>query len=300
MNLKFPRPGRRLLAVALSGALLLVALWYSDTDAKSILRGFLTIPSWAVVAVLIAHSGNLIFVSFRLWRMLDHFGMVVPWRVASRASISGYIAGLFVTSLLGQALGRQAELRSSGVRPVVVASLTAYERAIVMIVSGTLALAGTFLLLGNTVISVFFSRIPVAEITIAATLGCLLSLCLGRSHFEAKIATKLRSRTAYQCLVEITVLTIVGQLVMMSALVIGILSITSHIPFWSIFAAAAIVNFASSIPVTLNGWGIREVTAVYAFGKLGVPSADAISVSVMVGLCSTLAVFVAALFSIKK
>ncbi|CAG4884168.1 protein of unknown function [Georgfuchsia toluolica] len=62
MNLKLPRPDRRLLAVALFGALLLTALWYSDRDAKSIHRGFITIPSWAVVTILIAHSGNLIFI----------------------------------------------------------------------------------------------------------------------------------------------------------------------------------------------------------------------------------------------
>lgn len=67
-----------------------------------------------------------------------------------------------------------------------------------------------------------------------------------------------------------------------------------------LFAAAAVISFAASIPVTVNGWGIREMTAVYVLGWLGISAADAVAVSVLIGLCSTLVIVAVSPFALKK
>jgi len=50
------------------------------------------------------------------------------------------------------------------------------------------------------------------------------------------------------------------------------------------------VSFAASLPLSVGGWGIREIAAVMVFGQLGVDAATAMAGSVAVGLCSTLAI----------
>jgi len=73
------------------------------------------------------------------------------------ANISGHTAGLFVMSLFGQVLGRQAVLRRYGVRPVVIASLSAYERALLAVISGAMCVLGVVFLPGPSVVADFFS-----------------------------------------------------------------------------------------------------------------------------------------------
>ncbi|MGH8035541.1 MAG: hypothetical protein ACREO9_09970, partial [Lysobacterales bacterium] len=72
------------------------------------------------------------------------------------------------------------------------------------------------------------------------------------------------------------------------------------IPILSLFAASAIISLAASMPITVGGWGVREVAAVYVLGHLGVAAADALTMSVMVGLCVTLVTLAAAPFCFRK
>jgi hypothetical protein len=66
------------------------------------------------------------------------------------------------------------------------------------------------------------------------------------------------------------------------------------------FAAAAVISIAASIPVTVNGWGIRELMAVYVLGKLGVAAVDAVAVSVLIGLCSTIVIVAVSPLALRK
>jgi glycosyltransferase 2 family protein len=44
------------------------------------------------------------------------------------------------------------------------------------------------------------------------------------------------------------------------------------------------VLLASALPISLNGWGVREISMVAAFGIIGVPAEQAVVVSMMFGL----------------
>jgi uncharacterized membrane protein YbhN (UPF0104 family) len=91
------------------------------------LVGFLP---WTLFGILLLMVANLFLVSFRFWRVLEHFGINVPWKVVSHACVAGHAAGLVVISLFGQIMGRQVVMRQFGVQPVVNASLAAYERVL--------------------------------------------------------------------------------------------------------------------------------------------------------------------------
>lgn len=191
-------------------------------------------------------------------------------------------------------------MQNYGVPSMVNASLAAYERTLLALVSGVLGALGGFYLLGNSVIAGFFQRISLIEIVIAALGGGALSLWLGRSRFEMKMSGQMFSWTNSARVMSIAGLTLAGQLLILGCFVLGIFAVSSDTPVVSLFAAAAIISLAASMPITVNGWGVRELAAVYVLGKLGIPAADAVAVSVIIGLCSTLVILAAAPFAIKK
>jgi glycosyltransferase 2 family protein len=45
------------------------------------------------------------------------------------------------------------------------------------------------------------------------------------------------------------------------------------------------VAFIQLLPVSLAGWGVREIALVVALGSFGVPAEAALAISVMMGFC---------------
>lgn len=291
-------PIRRLSAVLIS--VLLIALVFWSSGVENVLRGLAGFPLWAVASMVALLVANLFLVSFRFWRVLAHFGIALPWKIALRASIAGSVAGLFMIPLFGQVMGRQAVLQGFGVQPVVNASLAAYERALLALLSGVLGTLGGFYLLGQSTIVGFFQQLALGEIVIAACGAMALSLWLGRSRFETKLSRRLLSRANLARVTLIAGLTFAGQLLMLGCFVVGILAVSQGIPIASLFAASAIISLAASMPITVGGWGVREVASVYVLGNLGIPAADALSMSIMAGLCATLVTVAAAPFYLRK
>ncbi|HMU31536.1 MAG: flippase-like domain-containing protein [Nitrospira sp.] len=289
---------RRLPAVFVSIFLIAFVLW--SAGVEDVLRRLAGFPPWAVASMLALLTANLFVVSFRFWRVLAHFGIALPWDIALRASIAGTVAGLFVIPLFGQIMGRQGVLNSFGVQPVVNASLAAYERALLALLSGVLGTLGAVYLLGRSAVSDFFNQIALPEIVVAAIGGWALSLWLGGSRFERKLSRRTLSWTNLEHVMSIAGLTLTGQLLMLACFVVGILAVSQDIPIASLFAASALISLAASMPITVGGWGVREVAAVYVFGLLGIPAADALAMSVMVGLCSTLVILASSPFCFRN
>ncbi|MDP2382652.1 MAG: lysylphosphatidylglycerol synthase domain-containing protein [Nitrospirota bacterium] len=290
---------QRLIVMGMVSALLLL-MAFSMSGIENVLQRLISISPAALAGILVLLIANLFQVTFRLWRVLAHFGFPLSWNVAFRASISGHLAGLFVISLFGQVLGRQAILRKYGVLPVVIASLSAYERALLALISGILAMFGETFLLGPSVVADFFRLMPFGEIAIVAVGGVALSWWLGRSGFERRVAARIRSWSAFSCLLESAGITLISQSLVLGSFVVGIQAVHPGLDILPLFAAAAVISFAASIPITVNGWGIREVAAVYVLGGLGISAADAVAVSVLIGLCSTIVIVAASPFVLKK
>lgn len=286
------------LKIVLALFLLALVLWVSGIEAVAArLREF---PFSSLVFILLLLAANLWLVSFRFWRVLAHFGIRVPWTVASRASLAGHVAGLVMISLFGQVMGRHAVMRSHGVSPAVNASLAGYERALLAITSGTFAVLGGIYLLGQNILAAFFQRIPLSAIVVLVLASAFLSLWLGSSTFEIRLARRLLSRENFLRGLSVIALTAVGQALVLGSFVFGILAFRPEMPVLPVIAASAIISFAASLPITINGWGVRELAAVFVLGKLGIPAAEATTVSVIVGVCSTAVILAATPFVFGK
>lgn len=290
---------RRLGTAAVSVLLIGFACWLSGIE--NIVHGLARFPFWAVAVIVFLLSANLLLVSFRFWQILAHFGIILPWPVALRANIAGNVAGLVVIPLFGQIVGRQSVLNSFGVQPVVSAGLAAYERTLLALISGVFGTIGAVYLLGQSAVAGFLGRVALPEIVIAACSGGLLSLWLGGgSRFEKALTGSILARANLARVLHVAGLTLVGQLVILSCFVLGISAISPSLPIITMFAAAAVISLAASMPITIGGWGVREIAAIYVLGVLGIPVADALAMSVMVGLCSTAVILASAPLCLRE
>lgn len=288
---------RRLTLIVISASLIALAFWLSGTeDIVHVLARF---PLWATVCMVVLLMANMYLVSFRFWTVLRHFEIEVPWKDALRANVAGNVAGLVVMPLFGQVAGRQSMLQKIGVAPVVNTSIAAYERAMLAMLSGVLGSFGGLYLLGEHVVAGFLREMPLVEIGITAAGGLGLSLYLGRSRFEKHLFSQVFRKQNFYRIAKIAALTVGGQALMLGCFVVAMYAVSSQIPAVSMFAAATVISLAATIPITVGGWGVRELASVYVLGTLGVPAADAMTISVMVGLCSMLPILALAPLCLK-
>jgi hypothetical protein len=291
-------PGRRVLLLSISIGVLGMLLWWAEPRDVFVRLGRFPTSVLAGMAALI--SLNLFIVLLRSWRILGFFGVRLPFLTAARANVAGYVAGLVSIPLLGQIVGRQIFLGKLNVRPAVNAAQIAYERAILAITSASLAFLGLLHLLGDGWAQQILERVSLAQVGLAAFGGGVLSLLIGHGHFENRLARQwMVWRNANHMLQDI-VIAVAGQVVMVAAFAVGFSYVAPAIPMHQLFAAATIISFAASIPVSFGGWGVRELAAVSVMGLLGVSVPDALAVSVVVGMVSTLTVIAAALLLLGR
>ncbi|HHB92554.1 MAG TPA: flippase-like domain-containing protein, partial [Thioploca sp.] len=289
---------RKIVFPIISIILLVVALTITNTE--EVLHNFSRFPVWLIFLVLGLLGINLGVVTYRLKQVLIHFGIAAPAWVVLKANISGYVASLFFISLFGQVAGRHLVLSKFGVPPSILAFLTAYERIVLFIISGSLCLLGAVFILDSLTISKFLTNISIVEIVITASGGLILSLWLSRSKFESFLVKRTKSLKNIINVSEVIAITLIAQLLIFTTFIIGVLVLQPNVDFWELLAAVAITSFAASLPLSVNGWGVRELAAVYALGKIGVSSPNALAVSILVGLCSTAIILIAAPIALKK
>lgn len=268
---------------------LMGGLWLAEPS--SLAERLWNFPMVATLCMLLILSANFLVVVFRYWRTLSHFGIRVPWQVAGRASIAGHVAGLFVWSIVGQLAGRQVVLGKRGVPVVVNSSIAIYERVVIAFASGFFCFCGAIWLFGGSIIESFSAQVSLLEIFAVGLLAVALSVRFGRSCFESDLLAKMSSARNAKRLFEVLLITLFGQFLVLTGFVIGTHALAPHLDISNALAAAAIISFAASLPVSVNGWGVRELVSVFILGKLGVPAPDALAISVMVGICSTVVVF---------
>ena len=85
---------------------------------------------------------------------------------------------------------------------------------------------------------------------------------------------------------SVGLLTILAHCFMLASYVAVLFALSHETLTIEIVAAAIIVMFAAGLPISLSGWGIRELSAVAAFGAIGVDPPMALAAGLLVGVCS--------------
>lgn len=237
---------------------------------------------------------NLLVVSLRLHVFLRRLGYHVALSTSLRAAVAGFAAGLVIFQAAGVLIGRVTILRRTGISEAVIGFITLCEKILLLLISGGLCLLGAYLLFGSALLLQIGHQIDLVPILLACLSAASLSVLIFGGTFEITIIRKAISPRALRLLSEVTLITLIGHGFNLTAFVVILMALGVHAEPVQLLAAAAIVSFAASIPISINGWGIREVASIKVFGVLGVAPELALTASIAIGLLSTLVVLASA------
>ena len=282
-----PRTAKVTLSLALLVlALVILASNYDLSKIQSDIRGL----SPSVVAIFSsALLANALIAAIRFKTISGDMGYPVSFRRAMTAVSAGGLASALFFQVAGQLIARGAVMGKTGTPFANVVVITAYERVIAAVLSAVAALAGAYFIFGKIYLDPTSGGIDLIKITsgLIATAAVGATLGYGRTAAHA-IAPYMTKRFAHQ-LLKIMILTGLVQVPMMIAYVAISHSLSLKTPVADLVAASLVVMFAASVPISLAGWGIREMSAVAALSTIGVPIHVAFTTAILVGFGSLVA-----------
>jgi uncharacterized membrane protein YbhN (UPF0104 family) len=282
--------------IVISLAAIGVLVWTFDLGA--VLRTAIAIPPAVLLLSVFALFAGLVLSSFRYQRILEGLGLRIPLRLAFHANLAGIIGGLVFFQLLGQTLARSAVLSRSGVGGSSVLVANVYERVTAFVPLFIMAVASALYLFG----SISFDRVGGVPGLIKLMLALLL-VALALAVFGCRRLFTLGLRRVMQGNNALGAIRVSGiSVVLHASTVVAFTCLTRalapDVPIADLVAASFIVMFAASVPISFAGWGVREISAVYAYGMLGIGADKALAVSILVGLMSLLLVSVLGVLSL--
>lgn len=177
------------------------------------------------------------------------------------------IGAILTLSLLGLA-----------VEPFVWAQLSSADRRIAF----AIPVLATVAMLGTAAVALSDRLIP---------RSVLQSLVFGRfvSRLD-RLAAELRGVLCHsRTLIGVFVLGVAGHLTICAAVYVLSLGLGIDVTLTQCLAIVPLVLLFGAMPISIGGWGTRELAMVYLFGLFGVGGTEALALSIELGVCSVIA-----------
>lgn len=241
--------------------------------------------------VLSMLCANLLVTSTRFGQVLRAFRFEVPSGELFRTHVYSQLSGLVFFQIVGQTISRAVMLRRWRVDEASAIIATLVERAIVLAVSLALCAAGAVGVLGlmSPAIDaqfVSYGAKALVVLLLALAAGGLLAFPTYANGWANSLLSALRMHhLATACGAAV-----VAQLLVAFCYVVIAKSAAPDADTTTLLAAALVVMFAASIPISVGGWGVRELSAVWVFRQAGLPDEVALMTAIAIGGFSLLVV----------
>lgn len=240
--------------------------------------------------------GNLL-ACLRLKVIAGDFHHPLRFRDAFAATVYGQLAGSFFFQIIGQTLARSAIFAKIGISLPATIVITGYERIVAATISLLIALLGALYLFGHITLDLAGGGEQLLEIFAGIVFVCVAgaSFAWGKQAIWALRETPWHRIAATYF--RASMVSVLVQATTMVAYLAAALGLSHNASLPNLAAAFTLVMFAASVPISLAGWGLREVSAVYALGAIGVPYEVSLVIALLIGFSSILIMAVLALAS---
>lgn len=287
---------RLLLSAKLAVTVALLLLLFTRMDWRdAALRAAQADRRWLALAI-VELLASVVLVAERWRHLAACCGAAVPGSWAQRATFAGQFVGQFLPSTIGGDGARLWFLLRAG-RP-----LRGAAASIVLDrVTGLLGLLGVMLLGLPPLFELAGSNLRWAAVAVASALGGGIAVLFlldrvpparwrgGRLEvgwtFLAEIGRALRSRVALRAVA----LSLCVQLLCVAAVVAIAAALGREIGFADALGIVPAAILLSMVPISINGWGVREGAMVGGLALLGVARQEALLISVLFGLAMMVA-----------
>ncbi|MDT7538073.1 MAG: glycosyltransferase 2 family protein [Actinomycetota bacterium] len=251
-----------------------------------------TLSPWWLVAAVAALFAQTWLAALRWHTVLVDLGLVATRRDAYRIVLVGLFFNQALPSSIGGDAARVWQIRGLGNGGADAASSVVLDRLIALLALLPLALVGVLRLAhgvnGGHLLATF---IAIAILT-AAGCAALLSLhrlpsrwLVGRLYALRTIsggATRFLAKplsVTRTLVISIVIHTSTGLIIASLARALDV-----HVSARDCIVLMPLVLLVITVPVSFAGWGLREGAMVVVLGRVGVPQADALALSVAFGL----------------
>jgi len=253
-------------------------------DMGAAIRSVARVPLEAVAAATgLLLIGSLLS-GLRFWFIARDVGKPLRMTEAIAAMAIGQAAGALTVQVFGQIASRSAYLHQHGhgLHVNIVTSL--YERGAAVAISLALACIGAWNLHGHVALNLQAGGGQLIRIVIGLGLAVVAAAVFAWGRSALAVLTPAFHWKAGLRLGRVVLVSLAIQLATAAAYVLLSKGLAPQIPTSSIFFAALVVMFAASLPISLAGWGVREISAVLALSAVGMSPSDAVAVAVIIGL----------------
>ena len=278
-----PRLSKKLGYAAISLGCFAFAFFFVDLETLQETLFSVSAGTLALSAAFILASALLAMVRFRV--VLKSFGYVPSWRDTFVAFSFGQASNLIFLNIIGQSLSRAAVLSQANVPPGVSVVVTYWERGLAAGMLLLFSIAGGWFLFANSfldlqtaaayLVYLFGSILFVSAAVAVAILGP--GVARARAKYWAGEALRIWPSA---------VLTLLSQICMLAAYLVLLLLIADAPLSLAIVSAIAVIMFASSLPISFSGWGVRELSSIQILGAIGVSSSYSVTTAIAIGLLS--------------
>lgn len=272
-----------------------LALNYDLSEILSDLRQLSFLTIFVIFAALLA---NALAAALRFKTIAADIGHSVSFRKAMATVSASNLAGAIFFQIAGQLIARGVLMGRAGIPFASIVVITAYERIIAAVLSALLGLAGAYYIFGVVYLDQNAGGGALIKLTCGLIAATVLGALFGYGRIAAQSVAPLLTRHFTQRSLRVIALTLLVQMPIMAAYVIASNALSTHTSIPNLVAASAIVMFAASVPISLAGWGVREMSAVAALGAIGVAGHAAFAAAILIGIGSLLAMGVIAILAL--
>lgn len=287
--------------IGLSLACLWLVLRQVDLAAALALTGRIGLP--LLVAVAILHAAIVALTTGR-WRLVvAGMGGMLPYRTALGLNLFGTLLNLILPSGVGGDAGRALlGYRHGMAAPVAVGSVL-IDRLSGLQGLGVLALIGAVLggaaAVDPLVLLAILATVPAVALAfwmglpqqLAALRGGLRSFLA--AVFRPQAPGERRSRLVRPLLA--VALSVPAHAIAVAILLLFLAALGQHVPVVDGMVIFPGVLLAAALPVSVGGWGVRELAAVELLGRVGVDGGAAASTTIAFALSQMAVAFVGTL-----
>ena len=212
-------------------------------------------------------------------------GSDAPFAGILHAVCIGQLAGAALFQVFGRLLARGAILRRSGLSVSTSTLVTLYEQLLALAVSVGLAVAGALYIFGRLGIDLKAGGADLVQLVIGGIAVFAACAWLAWGHVARRVSNRLESGHLGR-LCRSLALTVCIQLCTLLAFTAAAAALSPSTSLAGVVAASTIVMFASALPISLAGWGVREMTSVFALGTIGFPVEKAVMTGILLGLAA--------------
>jgi Lysylphosphatidylglycerol synthase TM region/O-Antigen ligase len=270
-------------SVALLVSVIVSVLAFSAPDALAAALSKFLLSS--VLVIVFCLTVGMLLSALRLKFIAADLGYRLSIRDAAVTLSIGQLAGILFFQLAGQMIGRAAMLAGRGVPPAASVIVSGYERIFALCVSLALATCGAIYLFGRLSFDLEAGGLTLIKLAfgLAAVVAAGAALAWGPRARAAlrHLTLAVALRAARNAVISLAI-----QLSTLAAYVVAGLTLAPHIDFIALAAASCVIMFAASLPISLGGWGMREMSAVVALQAVGLPSASALLLALLIGVLS--------------